>query len=160
MSTHSSLDAIQAFLAHKRIAMVGVSRNPRDFSVMLLREFCGRGYEVIPVNPNAPTILEKPCFARVQDIQPPVDAVLLMTSAEVTETAVRDCADAGVSHVWMYGPGTGGSVSPQALAFCREHGIAVVAGECPYMFFPKNGLHKVHGWVRKIAGSWPKRQAA
>lgn len=160
MSALTSHDTIQAFLAHKRIAMVGVSRDPKDFSVTLFREFCRRGYEVVPVNPKAATILEKPCFARVQDIQPPVEAVLLMTSPGVTEEVVHDCAAAGIKHVWMYGPGNGHVVSDQAVAFCREHGIQVVAGECPFMFFPKNGFHKLHGWVRKIAGSWPKGQAA
>ena len=159
MTAQTTLDAIEAFLAHKRIAMVGVSRDPKHFSVMLFREFFRRGYEVIPVNPKAVTIEGKPCFARVQDVQPPVEAALLMTPAEATEAAVKDCADAGIKHVWMYSAGQGGALSLPAVVFCREHGIDVVAGECPYMFFPKNGFHKIHGWVRKISGSWPKQQA-
>lgn len=160
MSAQTSLDTIQAFLAHKRIAVIGVSRDPKDFSVVLFEEFLRRGYEVFPVNPKAATILEKPCFARVQDIQPPVEAVLLMTPAEVTEAIVEDCFEAGARQVWMYGAGTGRAVSDKAAAFCREQGIEVVAGECPFMFFPKNGFHKLHGWVRKISGSFPKPQAA
>jgi len=159
MPAQTSLETIQAFLAQKRIAMVGVSRDPKDFSVMLLQEFCRRGYEVIPVNPQAAIILEKPCFARVQDIQPPVAAALLMTSAEVTEAVVKDCAEAGISRVWMYSAGGDGAVNQNAVLFCEEHEIEVVAGECPYMFFPQNGFHKLHGWVRKISGRWPKRQS-
>ena len=73
-----SLDVIEDFLAQKRIAMAGVSRNPKDFSASLFQELCRRGYDVVPVNPNASEVLGKACFAHVQDIQPKVDAVLLM----------------------------------------------------------------------------------
>jgi uncharacterized protein len=52
----SSLEAIQNFLAEKRIAMIGVSRDPKSFSVSLFDELCDRGYEVIPVNPHVPNV--------------------------------------------------------------------------------------------------------
>ena len=159
MSTAATLDAIETFLSVKRIAMVGLSRNPKDFSAMLFNELVRRGCEVIPVNPNAPTVLGRPSFARVQDIQPPVEAALLMTSPDVTESVVVDCAQAGVRHIWMYSAGGNGAVSLNAVSFCAEHGIQVVPGECPFMFFPKNGFHRIHGWVRRIAGSYPKHAA-
>ena len=156
-----ALETINDFLGIKRVAMVGLSRDPKNFSGMLFNELCRRGYEVIPVNPKASTVLGRPCFARVQDIQPPVEAALLMTSPEVTESVVSDCAQAGVRRIWMYRAGGKGAVSPQAVAFCKERGIEVVPGECPFMFFANNGLHRVHGWVRKITGHYPKgRQAA
>jgi uncharacterized protein len=151
-----ALETIEDFLAVKRMAMVGLSRDPKEFSGMLFKELCRRGYEVIPVNPKASTVLGRACFARVQDIQPPVDAALLMTSPEITESVVADCAQAGVRRIWMYSAGGTGAVSPQAVAFCEEHGIAVVPGECPFMFFPKAGFHRIHGWVRKISGHFPK----
>jgi len=155
-----ALETIQDFLAVKRMAMVGLSRDPKDFSAMLFNELSRRGYEVIPVNPKASTVLGRPSFARVQDIQPPVEAALLMTSPAVTESVVEDCAQAGVRHVWMYSAGGKGAVSPKAVAFCQERGIAVVPGECPFMFFRRNGFHRIHGWVRKISGSFPKHHAA
>jgi len=156
----ASLETIHDFLAQKRIAMVGVSRSPRDFSVMLFKELVSRGYEVVPVNPRVPEVEGRHCFARVQDIEPAVDGVLLMTSPGVTEVVVNDCAAAGIKRVWMYRAAGSGAVSDQAVAFCRERGIAVVPGECPYMFLPHPGLHGVHGFIRKIAGSYPRHAAA
>jgi len=158
MGTHKvTLEIIDDFLAQKRIAMVGLSRQPKDFSVMLFEELCRRGYDVVPVNPGASEVMGRPCFARVQDIQPPVDAVLLMTSPAVTEAVVEDCAAAGIRRVWMYSAGGQGAVSPKAVEFCRVHGIQVVPGECPFMFFPHAGLHRLHGFVRKITGNYPRR---
>ena len=155
-----SLETINDFLAQKRIAMVGVSRDPRDFSIMLFKELVRRGYDVVPVNPSMPEVLGRPCFARVQDIQPAVEGVLLMTTPGITDTVVSDCAEAGIKRVWMYRAGGTGAVSDKAVAFCRERGIEVVPGECPYMFFPHAGLHRVHGFIRKITGHYPRRAAA
>jgi uncharacterized protein len=159
MTEKASLDTIEDFLAQKRIAMVGISREGKDFSVMLFKELRQRGYDVVPVNPQMTELWGPQCFSRVQDIQPPVDAALLMTSPSVTETVVRDCAKAGIRRVWMYRAIGRGAVSDKAVDYCREHGIAVVPGECPFMFLPKNGYHGIHGFIRKITGSFPRRRA-
>ena len=156
-----SLETIEDFLAQKRIAMVGISRETRSFSVMLFEELCRRGYDVIPVNPNIPDVLGRPCFARLQDIQPPVEAALLMTSPAVTDTIVSDCAEAGIRRVWMYRAAGSGAVSPKAVAFCQERGIQVVPGQCPFMFLPAAGaVHRLHAFVRKITGRYPHHHAA
>jgi uncharacterized protein len=155
-----SLETIEDFLAQKRIAMVGISREPRSFSVMLFDELCRRGYDVVPVNPHIPSVLGRRCFARLQDIQPPVDAALLMTSPAVTDTVVSDCAEAGIHRVWMYRAAGSGAVSPKALAFCQERGIQVVPGQCPFMFLPNAGtIHRLHGIVRRITGRYPHHSA-
>ena len=157
-SYRSSLDAIEAFLAHKRFAMIGVSRESDSFSIALFRELCSRGYEVIPVNPLTPNVLGHPCFARVQDIHPPVEAALLMTSPAVTESIVADCALAGIRSIWMYRATGQGAVNQKAVDFCREHDIQVIPGECPFMFLPHaSGIHRFHGFFRKLIGLYPSR---
>jgi predicted CoA-binding protein len=91
-----SLDSIEDFLAQRRIAMVGISRQPGSFSVQLFKELSRRGYDVVPVNPKTSNIQGRRCFAHVQDIEPPVEAALLMTSPEGTDAVVSDCAEAGI----------------------------------------------------------------
>jgi predicted CoA-binding protein len=154
----ASLEIIEDFLAQKRIAMVGISRDPANFSVKLFEELCRRGYDVVPVNPNLAEVQGRRCFARVQDVQPPVEAVLLMTSPKVTETVARDCAEADIPRVWMYRAGGKGAVSRKAVAFCEERGMRVVPGQCPFMFLPDAaGFHRFHGLIRKITGRYPRR---
>jgi len=157
----TSLETIEDFLAQKRIAMAGVSRDPGNFSVALFKELCRCGYDVVPVNPYANEVEGHHCFSRVQDIQPPVAGALLMTSPEATEKLVRDCAEANIRRVWMYRAAGQGAVSAEAVEFCRERGIQVIPGQCPFMFLPKaGGIHRVHGFVRKITGRYPRRAAA
>ena len=152
----SSMAVIQDFLAQKRIAVVGVSHDPKDFSRGLLRTLRERGYDAFAVNPSLQTVDENRCYAHLGEITPPVDAVLVMTSPAVTDQVVRECAELRIPRVWMYRAGGKGAVSPQAVEYCQDHGIAVVPGECPYMFFSgEQWFHRLHGFIKKIAGAYP-----
>jgi predicted CoA-binding protein len=78
------IEPIEDFLARRRIAIVGVSHEAKEFSRMVFRAFRDRDYDVVPVNPNVRVIEGKYCFPRVQEVQPPVEAALVMTPAAVT----------------------------------------------------------------------------
>jgi len=154
----ASLETIEDFLAQKRIALAGISRDPASDSARLFEELCRRGYDIVPVNPNTTEVHGRRCFARVQDIQPPVEAALLMTTPDVTEKVVNDCAEMGIRRVWMYRGAGKGSVSAKAVEFCRERGMQVIPGQCPFMFLSGTaGVHRFHGFLRKIMGSYPRR---
>ena len=157
-SVMSALSTIQDFLSQHRIAIVGVSHNPKDFSRTLLSELRQRGYDAVAVNPELKDVDGKTCFAHVQDIPQEVDGAILMTSPGVSEEVVRDCAEAGITRVWMYRAGKkGGAVSDEAIRYCVENGISVVPGECPFMFLVGAGwFHHAHGFIRKITGGYPQ----
>lgn len=147
---------IDDFLAHKRLAVIGVSHAPKDFTRTMFAEFVKREYDAVPVNPALGEVEGRRCYARVQDIQPGVDAALVMTRPEVTDRVVRDCAEAGIRQVWLYRAVGKGAVSPRAVEFCQSHGIEVVAGYCPFMFLPASGFpHNFHGVLKRIGGTYP-----
>jgi predicted CoA-binding protein len=151
------MENIRDFLAQKRFAMVGVSRQPKDDSRALFREFQTRDYQPVPVHPEATEIEGTPCFGHLRDIQPPVDSVLLMTSPAVTDLVVRECVEAGVKRVWFYRGAGHGSLTTTALQMCEANGIQTVAGECPFMFLDSTPwIHRFHGLVKKITGSYPR----
>src|SRR5262245_62494286 len=114
------------FLAQRRIAFVGVSRNPGDFSRRLFRVWRSKGYDLVPVRPGAREIDGVPCYDRVQDVPGGVDAAFLITPPSATDAVVADCAASGVRQVWMHrGAGTG-AVSDKAMGFCRARGMTVI----------------------------------
>lgn len=152
-----SLNAIEEFLSHKRLAIVGLSRTRQEIGGSLLEHFTRQGFEVLPVNPKVQEIMGRRCFARVQDIQPAPDWALLLTSPAATNTVVRDCGEAGIRRIWMYRGGGQGSVSQEAVEFCRESGIALVPGACPFMFLPPvRSIHWVHRCFSKLLGHYPR----
>lgn len=155
----TNIEDIREFLGLKRIALVGLSRNPKHFSRILFADMRKRGYDMVPVNPTTTELENSRCFARVQDIEPSVEAALIMTPASDTGRVVRDCAEAGIRRVWMYRAGKrGGSVSPAAADFCGKEGIRLVEGHCPYMFFPDTPIfHRLHGFILKLIGGYPRQ---
>jgi len=145
-------DEIDDFLKQKRLALVGVSRTEGDFTRLLFRDFVRRGYDAVPVNPASEAIDGRPCFHRVQDVTPPVDGALLLTSPATTESVVMDCAEAGIPRIWMYRAVGKGAVSSRAVAFCKSKGLRVIAGYCPYMFWKDAPFfHRLHGFFVKLS---------
>jgi predicted CoA-binding protein len=147
---------IEDFLSCKRLAMVGVSSNPKDFSRGLFAEFTRRGYDMVPVNPQMSEVGGTRCFARLQDVQPPVEGVVVMTAADKSEQVVHDADEAGISRVWLYRAAGAGAVSEAAVNYCQARCMQLVSGYCPYMFLPNSAFfHRFHGFVLKVLGKYP-----
>ena len=143
--------AIGRFLACRRVALVGVSRDAKDFSRAVLRAFVDRGYDVVPVNPSATEMEGRPCHRSLRDVTPPVEAALLLTPSPRSAAAVEDCLAAGVRRIWFHRGGGDGAASVEALALCERNGVDVVPGACPLMFLPHTGLvHRVHGFFHRL----------
>ena len=152
-------DATAEFLAHKRVAVTGVSRHPKDHgSNVVYKRLRERGYEVFAVNPNADEVEGDRCYHDLRSIPGGVEAVVIATRPEHAEQTVRECADLGIKHVWMHrGPG-GGSVSESAADYGREHGLAVIDGGCPCMFGPTADFgHKAMRLVFSLNGNVPRK---
>ena len=153
------LGAVEGFLAQKRIAFIGLSRQKQDIGNALVKEFERQGYEVLPVNPNTSEIMGKKCFARVQDIVPAPEAALLLTSQAITDSVLRECEQAHIKRIWLFRGGIGGAVTQTGVAFCREHAMEVVPGACPLMFLePVKGIHRFHRFCSKLLGSYPQHE--
>lgn len=149
-------EAASAFLAKKRVAVTGVSRHPESHgSNAVYRRLRDRGYEVFAVNPNAREVEGDRSYPDLKSIPGGVEAVVIATRPELAENTMRECAELGITQVWMHrGPGAG-SVSSAATGYGRQHGITVIDGGCPLMFGPTADLgHKVLRFV--YAGNVPK----
>lgn len=147
---------IDDFLARKRIAFVGVSRDPKAFTNAVYRSLRDRGYQLYPVNPHAEQLEGARCYPTVKDLPEPVDGALVMLPPGPSEQVVRDCAEAGIRRVWLRGGVHRGTISAEAVRYCREHGMSVVDNACPMMFAePVGFLHRCHRFFSKLRGTLP-----
>ncbi|MET0835933.1 MAG: CoA-binding protein [Thermoleophilaceae bacterium] len=152
-------EAASEFLARRRVAVTGVSRQPKNHgSNVVYQRLRERGYEVFAVNPNADEVEGDPSYHDLRSIPGGVDAVVIATRPERAEATMRECADLGIKHVWMHrGPGAG-SVSTAAADYGRQRGIAVIDGGCPCMFGPTaDAGHKAMRVVLTLTGNVPKQ---
>jgi predicted CoA-binding protein len=137
--------AAAEFLTHKRVAVTGVSRHPGGHgSNVVYQRLKQRGYDVVPVNPNAEEIDGDRCYPDLHAIPGGVEAVVIGTRPERALGTVEECEDLGIKDVWMHRSFGGGSVSDEATRYGREHGMTVIDGGCPLMFEPTSDPgHKV-----------------
>ncbi|MBI5067399.1 MAG: CoA-binding protein [Deltaproteobacteria bacterium] len=148
-------DRARAFLELNRIALVGVSRDPRDFSRVVLRELLQRGLDPVPVNPTLAEAEGRRCWARIGEIAPPVKGALLLTPPAQSAEVVRACLEAGVRELWLHRGAGAGAATPEALRVAREAGVEPVTDLCPFMALEGAGwLHRAHALFRG-AGRMP-----
>ena len=150
---------VDDFLAQKRIAVAGVSRDHSQHPAgnLIYRRLKSTGHDVFPANPHMQSFEGDRCYPDLRSIPGGVDGVVIITRPETTERIVRDCSDAGVRRVWMHeSMAKGSSVSPEAVACCRQHDISVIAGACPMMFGPGVDFgHTCMRWMMKLTGGLP-----
>lgn len=158
----SSVDSlVQDFLAQKKIAVVGVSDKRETGCNLAYRHFKEAGYTVFPINPRLSEFDGVACYPDLPSIPEKPDAVFILANPRVTDEIVQQCVDLGVQHVWMHcmmgtkpglSPSTT-SVSPEAVALCREHGIAVIPGTCPNQYLNPDFGHKIMRSLWRMMGN-------
>jgi hypothetical protein len=158
--TTTTLEArVEDFLAQKRIAVAGVSRDNSRHPVgnLIYHRLKKTGHDVFPVNPHMQMFEGERCYPDLQSIPGGVDGVVVITRPEATERIVHDCSEAGVRRVWMHqSVSKGSSVSPAAVKYCRDHDISVIAGACPMMYGPGADVgHTCMKWILRLTGKLP-----
>ena len=149
-------EATKNFLALKRIAVAGVSRTQSSAANLIYRKLRSAGYTVFAVNPNSATVEGDASYANLKSIPEKPEGVVIVTKPEVTDEIVRECAELGITNVWMHN-GMGTSVSENAVVFCRENGINVSPGGCPMMFVSDADFgHRLLRWFQNATGKLPK----
>src|SRR5262245_36497972 len=152
---------VDDFLAQKRIAVAGVSRDHSRHPAgnLIYQRLKTTGHEVFAVNPQTQTFEGDRCYPDVRSIPGGVDGVVIITRPEVTERIVHECADAGIRRVWMHQSigGKRSSVSPAAVEYCRNHDISVIAGGCPMMYGAGVDFgHACMRWFLRLTGGLPR----
>ena len=159
--TPTTLEAkVDDFLAQKRFAVAGVSRSNRHHpaATLIYHRLKQSGHDVFPVNPHMQTFEGDPCYPDLPSIPGGVDGVVIVTRPDATERIVYQCSDVGVRRVWMHQSlAKGSSVSPEAVEYCRQHDISVIAGVCPMMFGPGVDFgHRCMRWIMRLTGGLPR----
>ncbi len=149
-------EAVDDFLAQKRIAVAGVSRSRSEAANLIYRKLRGAGYEVFATNPKATEVEGDACYPDLRSIPGGVDGVVISTTPEIAEQIVRECAEIGTSRVWLHRSFGQGSVSEAAVHYGREHGLSVIPGGCPMMFCEPDVGHKCMRWILSLTGGLPK----
>jgi predicted CoA-binding protein len=149
----ASKSAVMDFISQRSLAVVGVSRSGNKFGNTAYRELKAKGYQLVPVHPQAETLEGDRCAKDFASLPAPVGGVLVIVPPEQAEQAVKAAAAAGIKRVWLQQ----GAESPAAIQLAESKGMSVVSGECILMFAEPTGFgHRAHRWIRGLFGRLPK----
>ena len=120
-------DPIGQLLAQSRtIAVVGLSPDTAKESHQIARYLQEAGYEIVPVNPNAPSILGRTSYASLDALPGPPDVVQIFRSPEYVPAIVEAAIAVGAKAVWMQV----GITHEAAAERARSAGLVVVMDDC------------------------------
>ena len=148
-------EAVDEFLAQKRIAVAGVSRSGDQPANAIFRRLRDAGYQVYAVNPGTDRVEGGPCYEDLSAVPVPLDGVVAATPRAGTEDVVRQCVELGIPRVWMHRGIGPGSVSGAAVEEGRRRGLTILAGGCPMMFVRPDPFHRCLRWVLGATGKLP-----
>jgi uncharacterized protein len=128
-------DTARQVLAEWRTwAVVGASDDPYRSSYHVMETLLDRGYDVIPVNPNHPTVLGLDCYASLRDVPRQVEVVDLFRRSEDAGAHVDEAVALGAKAVWCQ---LGVFPDEAALERARAAGLTIVLNHCPAQDLPR-----------------------
>ena len=111
----------------RHIAVVGLSRYLEKAARRVPSYLAAKGYDVIPVNPNAARLLGRRSYPTLSDVEEPVDLVLVFRASEEAARVVAEAvARSEEPAIWL----TTGVSAPEAVARARSAGRVVVQDLC------------------------------
>ncbi len=91
----------------KRIALIGVSNNPKSVGGITLRNLVSGGFNgvVYPVNPKREAVFGIPCYPDVKSLPKVPDLAVIMTAAKWVPQILKDCGELGIHGVIIMSAG-------------------------------------------------------
>jgi predicted CoA-binding protein len=117
---------IDAILAMKRVAVVGLSSNPSRASYDVARYMQRQGYDIIPVNPTETEVLGERVYASLSDLPEPPEVVDVFRRSEFVAEVVDEAIKVGAKAIWLQL----GVIDEAAAHKAREAGLIVVMDRC------------------------------
>jgi uncharacterized protein len=110
----------------KTVAVVGLSSKPHRDSYEVAEWLQGKGYRIIPVNPNETEVLGEKAYPSLLDVPEKVDVVDVFRRAEYTPEVAEQSVKIGARVLWLQD----GIVNEDAWRIATDGGIDVVMGVC------------------------------
>ncbi|HBS86478.1 MAG: hypothetical protein A2W91_19875 [Bacteroidetes bacterium GWF2_38_335] len=147
-----TLKEITDFTSAKNIAVAGASRNKKKFGSQVYRSLKEKGYQLLPVHPEAADIEGDKCVKSVADIPAEFTHLLVITKKQYTDAIVDQAMAKGIKNLWLQQE----CATKETIEKAKSAGINVVNGECIFMHTQPKGIHNFHKSIRKFFGSFPK----
>ena len=120
---------------YKKIAMIGVSNDPKKASTIVMRYMQKYGFKVYPVNPKAKgqKILGEEVFEKITDIKDQVDIVDVFRPSDEVPAIAEDTVKIAAKVLWLQL----GIRNDEAKQLVESKNIKYVENKCTKMEYQK-----------------------
>jgi predicted CoA-binding protein len=150
MHIMNSRQTIDIFLQEKKIAIAGVSRDPKKFGNIMFRTVKEKGYAPIPVNPKGGTIDEIVCIDSIANLGSDIHNLLIITHKRDTKKVLEEAISKGINNIWIQN----GCETKEAIKIAEENNINLVSKACFLMYAKPKGFHRFHQTLAKWVGRY------
>ena len=140
---------LKNFFEPRKIAVIGVSRNPAKVGHVIFKNIIDGGFEtegrkVYPVNPKADEILRREVYGSVGKIKDKIDLAVIAVPAGLVIGVVKECNRAGIKDVLIVSSGFS-EVGEKALeehlsGYIRKNKMRAIGVNCLGIFDAYNKL--------------------
>ena len=123
---------------YKTIAMVGVSKDTKKTSTIVMKYMKNYGFKVYPVNPSAKgeKILGEEVYAKITDIKKNVDIVDVFRPSKEAYGIAKDAVKIGAKVLWLQL----GIRDENAKELVEENKMEYIENKCTKMEYQKHFL--------------------
>jgi predicted CoA-binding protein len=111
---------------YKKVAVVGLSSDETRPSNVVARCLQGKGFKIIPINPNENEILGEKAYSDLSAIPEKVEVVDIFRRSDQVPPIVDEAIKIGAKVVWMQE----GIINHPAALKAAQNGIVVVMDKC------------------------------
>lgn len=135
LATQASL---KSFFRPESVAVVGVSRNPKNVGARTLQNLVDSGYSgpIYPIHPEANELQGVKAFASVREIPENVDLAIIAVPPDAVLPVIDDCAAKSVRAVIVLSAGfaeigeEGRALQKRLVDKVRGHGMRMIGPNC------------------------------
>ena len=108
-------------------AIVGLSGNPTRTAFSIAAMLQGRGKRIVPIHPDAPTVLDEQGYATLAEVPFPIDVVDVFRRSEAAGEFADQAVAIGAKGVWFQL----GVIDAAAFDRTVAAGVTMVMDTCP-----------------------------
>ena len=129
---------------YKTIAMIGVSKDPKKPSTIVMKYMQKYGFKVIPVNPRVKgeKILGEEVFGKLDEIKLPIDIVDVFRPSTEALNIAKDTVKINAKVLWLQL----GISSDEAKTLGEKNNIDYIENRCTKMEYQKIFLKKTQAF--------------
>jgi uncharacterized protein len=116
-------------------AVVGLSGDPSRTAYSIAALLQQRGKRIVPIHPDAPTVLGEQGYASLADVPFPIDVVDVFRRSESAGQFADEAVQVGARAVWFQL----GVVDHEAFERTTAAGVPMVMDTCPAIEWGKRG---------------------